>query len=439
MNSYGRVKPAEFMNSDVTIWVDYPRWSKRWEVIEQLPKGGQGDSFKVRRKTDGRIAFLKSITAKTNAERRARFFREASAYNIFRVDRVPRLIESNAHQHDKPEFQPYLATEFIDGPTLRAWREKQTGVDLAVAVAMTGSLLAILKQCHTKECVHRDIKPDNIIVINSDPQNIELLDFGLSYHEAPEFSFQTETGQEIGNRFLRLPELSAGSLLKQDLRSDLSFAGGILFYLLTGLNPDVLVDAEGMLPHQRSQALSMLKHVTGVRLNRLLSFFDIALAPRISDRFSSADAMLAGIDRMMTAPMAGSSPEEDLNAILEIVHTAAERRRVASAKRIDEALRQVDHVFRYIEKSLNGSFTIGQTAFSVQGDSGSNTLFWLRPGSTERILSTIFTVREVGDEIIIQLSGETVFRTPIISPNYGEQFQLAVRSWVLARLREAIT
>jgi len=105
------------MKNEEVFWTDCQKWRERREVIEQLPSGDQGDSFRVRRVIDGRIASLKTIRAKTDPERRARFFREASAYDTFHVDGAPCLIESNAHRHDNSEFERYLATEFVEGPT----------------------------------------------------------------------------------------------------------------------------------------------------------------------------------------------------------------------------------------------------------------------------------------------------------------------------------
>ena len=251
------------MNDDEETWVECARWPERWEVIAKLPGGGQGKAFQARRKIDGREAFLKAIKAKTDPERRARFFREANAYDTFRVGGVPHLIESSAHRHKDAEIEPYIAIDFIMGPTLRQWREEQHRVDLSAAVVTTRSLLTTLRDCHAAGCVHRDVKPDNIILAGADPARAMLLDFGLNFHETPDIDFATEHWQEVGNRFLRLPEFSAGSFLKQDPRSDLSFAAGILFYMLTGKHPDLLQDAEGRLPHQRSQALAVLQDIAG--------------------------------------------------------------------------------------------------------------------------------------------------------------------------------
>ena len=236
------------MTDEPRIWVDHRRWSESWTGLQNLPGGGQGLARKARRKHDGHTAFVKAIRAKRNAERRARFFREASAYDTIRVLGIPGLIESNAHHWENTGVEPYIATEFIEGPTLRRWREARVQVELGAAIKTSRKLLSILSACHADGVVHRDVKPDNIILANGDASRPWLLDFGLNHHRIEGLDFKTEHWEEVGNRFLRLPELSAGSLLKQDSRSDLSFVAGILFYLLTGQSPDVLQDAEGRLP-----------------------------------------------------------------------------------------------------------------------------------------------------------------------------------------------
>ena len=428
------------MIDDQKTWVDCAKWGERWEFIQALPGGGQGTALKVRRKIDGLEAFLKAIKAKTDPERRARFFREASAYDMFSVSGVPCLIESNAHRHKSTDIEPYIATDFIEGPTLRVWRKGQRRVELDVAVATTRSLLTTLRECHAAGCVHRDVKPDNIILRGADPARAMLLDFGLNFHETPQIDFVTEHGQEIGNRFLRLPELSAGSSIKQDQRSDLSFAAGNLFYMLTGKHPDLLQDAEGRLPHQRSQALAILQDVGGVRHACLASLFDKAFAPQIAGRFTNADAMLSSIDRMMKDHEVGRSTEDDLRAILEVVDTPAARRHIETLEKLNEALEQLRRIHVEVGKSFKGTLTGPYSVNGIQSDGvGRLKLSWRKPGSRDPVMSTTYEAREAGDEIVIAMSGETIFRTPISSPSYGDEFQQTVRARLLVQIREAIS
>ena len=427
------------MTDESRIWVDHRRWSESWEGLQDLPGGGQGHARKARRKRDGRTAFVKAIKAKRNAERRARFFREASAYDTIRVPGIPGLIESNAHQWENAGVEPYIATEFIEGPTLRHWREARVDVVLGAAIETGRKLLAILGACHAGGVVHRDVKPDNIILANDDAASPWLLDFGLNHHRIEGVDFRTEHWEEVGNRFLRLPELSAGSLLKQDPRSDLSFVAGILFYMLTGQSPDVLQDAEGRLPHQRQHNHARIRSVAGPEPARLLSVFDTAFAPQIADRFASADLMLETLEGVMNPRVAGRSEEDLLEGIRETMDTTAARRRAATHARIGEALKQVQRVHEETRKSLGFPVNQSQSNWGVSGTSGRNTLAWVEPGSNDAVLSVRCDVRETGDEIVISLSGEPVIRTSIAAPRYDESFDEAIRRWVLTRLHDVVT
>ena len=421
------------------IWVEHRRWLESWTGLQNLPGGGQGLARKARRKRDGRTAFVKAIKAKRNAKRRARFFREASAYDTIRVPGIPGLIESNAHHWENTEVELYIATEFIEGPTLRRWQEARVHVELDAAVETSRKLLAILSACHAGGVVHRDVKPDNIILANGDATRPWLLDFGLNYHRMEGLDFKTEQREEVGNRFLRLPELSAGSLLKQDSRSDLSFVAGILFYMLTGQYPDVLQDAEGRLPHQRQDNHARIRSVAGPGLARLLSIFDTAFVPQIADRFTSADVMLEKLEGVMKPRMAGRSEEDLLEGIRETMDTKAARRRADTHARIGKALRQIQRVHEETRKSLGFPVSQSQSNWGISGTLGRNTLMWVEPGSNEAMLSVRCEVRETGDEIVISLSGEPVIRTSTTAPRYDESFDEVVRRWLLTRLHDAVT
>lgn len=419
-------------------WTDAKTWKTHWEKHEELDSGSQGEAYRARRLSDDKIGFLKIIKSKNDAERRARFFREATAYDSFGIDGVPRLIESNAHRHVDDSVTPFIVTEFIVGPTLRAWRESQASVPIEVAVTITSRLLNILQACHAQGCVHRDVKPDNIILENSDPSRIRLLDFGISYHNLAETDFQTEDWQEVGNRFLRLPELSAGSLSKQDPRSDICFAAGIFFYLLTGDHPDVVEDSEGRLPHQRSVALEKLQRVAAHRFRRLLAFFDETFATRMVDRFPTVHAMHQRMEWMMQDEPLGSSMDDNMTALRETLDTTVNRRLNATIEKIGNALRKVQEVFDQVNHSIGGHFTISQTAWSVTGEKGQNTLFWSRRGATDRFLSVTYEVVPAGEELLLRMAGETVYRTDLTEPDYSDAFQTAIKTWLVSKLRTAL-
>lgn len=421
-----------------SVWVQDQNWKARWEKIEELEGGGQGEAYRARRRSDGKLGFLKIIKSKNDPERRARFFREATAYDSFGIAGIPRLIESNAQCHSDGAVTPFIATEFIAGHTLRAWREPQQTVSIEVAITITTRLLDILEACHAQGCVHRDVKPDNIILEGGSPERVWLLDFGISYHNLADIDFQTEHWQEVGNRFLRLPELSAGSRSKQDPRSDICFAAGILFYVLTGDHPDVLEDSEGRLPHQRTDALAKLQNAAPHRLALLLTLFDDAFATRMLHRVASVQAMRERMEKIMQNHPTGASAEENLEAIRALLDTSVNRQVAATVQNLTNALREVQLVFNQVQQGLGNNLSISQTGWSVTADSGQNTLFWTRRGSVDRVLSVTYEAVPAGEELLVRMSGETVYRTDFSAPVYGQEFQRLVTAWLAAKLRAAL-
>ena len=343
------------MSERQEVWVSQAHWRDNWVVVRKLRGGGQGNAWRVRRKLEDRDGFLKAIKAKRDPERRARFSREANAYGTVNARGIPRLVESNAHRWEEVGVEPYIVTEFIEGPTLRQWSENRERVELDEAIDATRKLLAILSKCHEAGLVHRDVKPDNIILADDDPGRPVLLDFGLSFRKGSDIDFETEHGQEVGNRFLRLAELSAGSILKHDERSDLSFAAGVLFYLLIGEPPYILQDPKGRLPHQRDEALAMLQELAGARLARLTSLFDSAFEPLIENRFASVDAMLASMERVMEPRAKVRSEESQLQRIREAMDTQASRRQEATHRRLTEVHQHIFRVFEDVQKYLRQS------------------------------------------------------------------------------------
>jgi serine/threonine-protein kinase len=176
------------------------------------------------------------------------------------------------------------------------------------AIGCVSALLDIIDYLHSTGSVHRDVKPANIMLREGDIRRPVLVDLGLVYSERDEQPHQTEHGQEMGNRFLRLPELAAGSIAKQDPASDVAFAAGVLFFLLTGEHPYTLLDSAGRMPHQRD---AVAKFREDAEFLRLLPVFDRAFQYRVEDRFSGTTELNDAILRAMaeTTPIEGHADD----------------------------------------------------------------------------------------------------------------------------------
>ncbi len=122
-----------------------------------------------------------------------------------------------------------------------------------------------------------------------------------------------------------------------------------------------------------------------------------------------------------------------------MLDTSANRRLQVAITKLSEALRKVQQVFEQVRQSIGGSLSISQTNWTVNGEIGQNTLCWSRQGSADYILTVTYEFVPAGEELLLRMSGETVYRTDLTEPVYGDDFQNAVQTWLAARLRNVLS
>jgi hypothetical protein len=204
---------------------------------------------------------------------------------------IPRVIESNTSDY-RSTTPLYLVMEHIPGCTLETRVEVEGALGVTDALLMTAGLAETVRACHGANVVHRDIKPDNLVLRDGDARQPVLIDFGLSFNHEQISDRLTTTEHQVGNRFLSLPELHTPAANKRDFRSDIAACVGVLLYALTGFRPMQLLDGEGRKPHQRARERAVLDVLPVSHRARLLRLFDQAFEIHIDHRFQSADALL---------------------------------------------------------------------------------------------------------------------------------------------------
>ena len=265
-------------------------WEQNWETVGQLPGGGQGSTCIVKRRGESDEKYvLKILKSQRLPERRERMHNEVKALQRLRHHGLSKIIESNTDKYSDLSVELYFVQDYVDGLTLdeRVASPELEPIQPDEAVHFVIRLSEILIYCHNEGFLHRDIKPNNIILRRGKTSDPVLIDFGLSFNkDDTERAPLTSDGHPIRNKFLSLPELQTNSS-KRYKESDISQVCGVLFYLLTGKNPVITEDEERRKPHQRDSAKKLLDDLGSRALE---SLFDRGFEHEPQKRFHSFEA-----------------------------------------------------------------------------------------------------------------------------------------------------
>lgn len=226
----------------------------------------------------------------------------------------------------------YLVTELIEGENLKHSIERLgRAPDVNAALDCMHELARVVHRCHQEGVIHRDIKPANIVLRDGDLARPVLVDFGISFNDAADDDL-TRMDEEIGNRFLRLPEHATGGRAPA---SDVTQLAGIFLYLMTGVEPRVLRDESDLAPHQRPATRgALLQRLDQRQFVRVMSTLDKAFSVELAARYSTAPELISALETAMRSDQAGDGDLEDRLAQMdEIVAsrglTALSERRLA--------------------------------------------------------------------------------------------------------------
>ena len=415
-----------------------------WTVQRGLGGGGQGRAYVVER-NDGVVGFLKEMRRPREMRARKRFYREVSAYRTIDHERVPKLLDDNAVAYEDRDIDLFLVTGLIDGVPLDKATAPGGGHALEECLVFALRLLDAVEACHHEGITHRDLKPANVMLRGGELIDPMLVDFGLSFDSAGERDGVTRMGEEVGNRFLRLPEHSAGGGNRRDPRSDLTLLVALLVYCLTGEQSRNLLDEEGRLPHQRDEIREGLlsKNVPP----RLLALFDTAFQQEIGRRFQTASGLREALEavaadaKLPAGEMA--SDDELLESVLARTENEEARNDAARDQAIRSALAEIGEAYAQLLEELEGRFTYSQSGLGVSGAEGRgrNTVSFVPSGNPEGKVRVKFEVLVVGQELVFSRYGEDepFYRCSLGDSSFGGQLRANARSVLLKALSEEIS
>lgn len=383
-------------------------WTEVWEKVDYVTRGYQGSIHLVKAKgddTDDTLCVLKLLHKKNDPERRRRMYREVAALRTLDHPGIPRLVDSNAEKYDDLTFELYLVEEYAQGPPLS---EIKVPLHVDSAILCILHVLDALEYCHQRGVVHRDLKPDNVVLRGGDSSDPVLVDFGLSFNwDEDSLERVTEAGQQLGNRFLSLPELRVSHSDKRDPRSDVASCCGLLFYLLTGIEPVALQDGEGNKPHQTRRARSRLSHIAPERLAGLNRVFDTGLEVHVDRRWQTAGALHDELSRVRDARPA-EEESIDIGGKLDraketLRHAPDYSHRQEVRSLLTEAEQCIRSVHREIREELGPGFSSSQGGYHIDVSTYSlrNRLGFSHTLYPEKEFRPLYRVSISGTELVV--------------------------------------
>lgn len=200
----------------------------RYEITERIGEGGMADVYRANDVVDHKTVAVKILKKEfaENEEFLRRFRNESKAIALLSHPNIVKVYDVGFSERIQ-----FIVMEYIDGITLNEYMEQSNPLDWKDAAHFVMQILRALQHAHSKGIVHRDIKPQNIMMLRDG--TIKVMDFGIAKFARE--NGKTCTDKAIGTVHYISPEQARGA--ETDEKSDLYSVGVLLFEMLTGKKP----------------------------------------------------------------------------------------------------------------------------------------------------------------------------------------------------------
>ena len=271
----------------------------RYRIVRGIGAGTMGAVYEVEHLGFGRRLAMKVLHAQATQVESLRLRFEREAYSVGRLD-DPRIVEVT-DVGELPDGRPYIIMGLVEGISLSTEMAKGP-MPVQRAVKIARAILEGLAHAHSRGVIHRDLKPDNVMLVAQEP-GVKLLDFGLARLMGPENGAPlTHAGAVFGTPRYMAPEQAMGE--QAEKRSDLYSVGILLHEMITGQPLFGAKTALEAMNQQLNQTPPRLKAQSDGTFDASLLAFVVgkALKKHPTDRFADAQGFIGALDTAMIPP-----------------------------------------------------------------------------------------------------------------------------------------
>lgn len=288
----------------------------RYEILEKIGEGGMAVVYKAFCHRLSRFVAVKIMREEMAADEefKRRFCAESHAIAMLSHPNIVAVYDVS-HSDDVE----YIVMELVDGITLKQYIDKRGAISWKEALHFTKQITKALAHAHSRGIIHRDIKPQNIMLLKDG--TIKVADFGIAALE----NEMQESGQAVGSIHYIAPEQARGE--NPDARSDIYSLGIVMYEMLTGRKPytgetigEIAVKHMSSLPTMPSDIVPDIPP----ELERITLK---AMSCPINKRYQSANELLDDLDKFTQAQIVQEKKPEYENPAVAPVRSVSEMSR----------------------------------------------------------------------------------------------------------------
>ena len=270
---------------------EFPQMIGKYKILGIIAKGGMGIVYKAIHPSLKRYVIIKKLTARGKSGNAERFKKEAQILLDLQSPYIVHLFDYFTEAGYR-----YMVEELVDGLALDGLIKKQTSLPCPIAMLFMQDACFALKYAHSKDIVHRDIKPGNILI--SKRGEIKLADFGIASDSEEKENNLTQTGVALGTPAYMPPEQFEDSA-NVDNRADIYALGIMLYEMVTGTKP-----YPGTFSIETLNTIKKGKYISPRKIDKTIptkiaKLINKMIKPKAKNRYQNIDSVLKEVKKYL--------------------------------------------------------------------------------------------------------------------------------------------